>query len=104
MDQDLLLPQVTVYVHEMDCTAHPAMTPGTWRWAVHVGGRPPHDLAHCVQAGGELDRGSAITAGDQVAAAVCVAMRIFGIPASPPTVVELTTDPIPPGRDYIRKI
>jgi hypothetical protein len=99
-----LAPEVTLVVHEIDSDAHPAFAPGTWRWAVHVGGRPPHEVDYCVQAGGERSRGRALDVGDQTAAAVTQALRIFGIPAGQPGLLPLDHDPIPAGGDRIHHL
>lgn len=100
----VLLPEVTVYVHEIDTAAHPTYQPGTWRWAVQVGGRPPHELAACVNAGGERSLSTAIDVGDQVAAAVVLALRLFGVPVGRIRHVVLDHDPIPPGHDFVHDL
>lgn len=102
--QPLLLPEVAVFVHEIDTTAHPTYQPGTWRWAVMVGGRPPHDLDACANAGGERSLQAALDAGDQVAAAVTRALRVFGVPAGPPRRFVLNHDPIPAGGDHLNDL
>lgn len=104
-DQPVMLaPEVALVVHEIDTSVHPAFGPGVWRWAVHVGGRPPAEVDYCVQAGGERSRGQAIDVGDQVAAAVTQALRIFGVPAGPPRLLLLDHDPIPAGGDRIHHL
>jgi hypothetical protein len=90
---ELLTPTVQVYVHPIDTARHPSIPPG-WRWAVHVGGRPPADLRCCVNAGWEPDRSNALLAGEQVGVAVTKAFAMCGLhPAY--TVHELGHDPTP---------
>lgn len=92
-------PVVTVFVHAIDTTVHRSVPPG-WRWAVHVGGRPAHDLAGCVNASWEPDERNACIAGEQVGAAVVKALAMCGLQ---PTcqVFRLAADPIPADHDRI---
>lgn len=97
---DLLFPEVTLFVHQVDVAAHPTVPAGTWRWAVHVGGGRPDDLRGCVQADGQPTEGDAWLAGEQVAVAVAGALRTFGIPADYRR-MRLLRDPVPAGADRI---
>lgn len=92
----LLVPEVTLFVHPVDTAKHPDCQPGSWRWAVHVGGGGPLDLERCVNARVVPTREEAMHVGDLVAAGACVGLRIFGIQASY-TAQVLLTDPIPAG-------
>lgn len=92
-----LVPDVTVVVHPVDTAIHPSYPEG-WRWAVQVGGRPPADVEHCVQAGHCPTQAEATFYGEQCGSAVAKAMRLFGIPARY-GVLALGYDPIPAEAD-----
>jgi hypothetical protein len=96
-DPVIVAPEVAVIVHPIDPEAHPTYPPG-WRWAVHVGGRPPADLDYCVQAGSAESEPEASAAGEMVGAAVAKGLRILGIPARY-GYIRLGYDPLPSSAD-----
>lgn len=96
----MLLPEITLVVHEVNTVAHPTLAPG-WRWAVHAGGGRPDDLSRCAQAGWAPTEAAAWAEGEQVAAACTQACRTFGIPADLRR-LRLLRDPIAAGADRIR--
>jgi hypothetical protein len=99
---EFLVPLVVVYVHEIDTAAHPTIVPG-WRWAVMVGGRPPHDLDFCANSGWAPDRKTALIDGEQVGVAAARAARMFGVPCDYKVAV-IGHDPIPPGEDRLHTL
>lgn len=94
---DDLVPEVTVVIHPINTEAHPTY-PAGYRWAVHVGGGPFHDLSRCVNAGHETSEPMAGVAGESHGVAVAKALRIMGIPAKY-SVTRLEWDPIPAEAD-----
>lgn len=95
----VLLTEVTLFVHEVDTTAHPTVPPG-WRWAVHAGGGRPADLSLCVNAGWCPTRNEALFEGERNAATAVKACRVFGVPVEYRQ-RDLAADPIPAGCDFI---
>jgi hypothetical protein len=92
-----LMPSVLALVHPVDTTAHPTYPPG-YRWAVHVGGRPPADLDYCVQAGHAATESAASAIAEMVAAAVVKGLRLLGCPADY-GYLRLGSDPVPAEAD-----
>ena len=88
-----LLLEITVVVHPVNTDLHD-LPPG-WRWAVMVGGRPPADLDHCVQAGHDPEKPAALVAGESHGVACVQAFRRLGSPARY-AVLQLDWDPLPP--------
>lgn len=93
----VLVAEIAVVVHPVDTTIHPAI-PAGYRWAVMVGGRPPADLAYCVQAGHDPVLEQAMVAGEMVGAACAQALRKLGTPARY-AVKRLDWDPLPAAAD-----
>lgn len=100
VDMVHLSPVVTSFAHPVDAAAHPSYPTGSYRWAVHVGGQPPGELAHCVQAGIEASLTHAAWRGEMVAAAAVKALRALGIPAAFASLL-LDHDPIPAGVENV---
>lgn len=96
----MLLPVVTLVVHEVDTEAHPTVPPG-WRWAVQAGGGRPDDVSRCSQAGWTPTESEAWQEGEVAAVAAVQACRTFGVPVDYRR-LRLLRDPIPPGRDQLR--
>lgn len=96
----MLLPVITLVVHEVDTAAHPSVPPG-WRWAVQVGGGRVDDISRCAQAGWAADEAEAWRQGEVVALAAVQAVRTFGVPAGYQQ-LRLRHDPIPVGHDRLR--
>lgn len=99
-----LAPEVTVFAHEIDVAKHPTYGPGWWRWAVMVGGRPPHELEFCATAGGLRSLADALQRGDEVAAGIIHALRIFGHPVKRARSFVLDHDPVPAGGDIVHDL
>lgn len=95
----MLIPEVTLFVHEIDTGRHPTIPPG-WRWAVHAGGGEPGDLSRCVNAGWCPSKIEALMEGEQNAATAVKACRVFGVPAGYRQ-HELDFDPIAIGEDFV---
>lgn len=95
----MITPSVVVVVHRIDPDAHPTTPPG-WRWAVHVGGRPPADLNYCAGAGWAPTEQQAWLDGEQAGSTACRAARMLGVPADY-RLLPLDYDPIPAGVDRV---
>lgn len=98
----ILTPVVLLVVHPIDTDRHQGW-PAGFRWGVHVGSYPVHDLRFCVNAGYCQMRDEAVRVGDLCAAAVTQALRVFGVPASL-SYRFLDVDPLPPDANTIRFI
>ena len=101
-DADVLVPEVMLVIHPIDTVRHPSVPPG-WRWAVHIGGGPPSDVARVANAGWCPDEASARLEGEQNAATATIAAQIFGVPATYRLLV-LAVDPITPGHDRVQTV
>lgn len=92
-------PTITTYIHPVDTTIHPTY-PSGYRWAIHLGDDGPTNINRCIQAGHSTTMAEAEVARDSHAAAVCVAVTMFGIGVR----LEhetLTSDPIPAEADAL---
>jgi hypothetical protein len=92
-DKPIITPDVVVWVHPINEKEHPTYRPG-FRWAVHVGMMAAGDLKFCCQAGRADTKEEARIVGESYGAAMCKAIRMFGVPARY-SVNELAWDPIP---------
>lgn len=87
-------------VHPVDTLAHPDVPPG-WRWAVQVGGGPPHDLQRCANAGWCPTEREARLEGAVCAAGVLNALAMLGHQMAG-RVLVLDFDPIPASEGRVR--
>lgn len=95
----IIVPQVTVVVHPVNCDVHPLCPPG-FRWAVMVGGVGPTELKFCVNAGHDRAAGMAAIIGESHGVAVVKGLHIMGIRVKY-TVLHLDYDPIPAEADNL---
>jgi hypothetical protein len=86
---------VTVFLHEVDVTAHPTVPPG-WRWAVHLGGNP-HDVSKCMNAGWCPNKTEAALEGEMVGISVAKALKVTHSQEVTYRVQVLDVDPIAEG-------
>lgn len=95
----ILIRQVTVVVHPIDCDVHPTYPPG-FRWAVMVGGVGPAELEFCVNAGHDRTADGAAVTGESHGVAVVRGLRIMNVTAKY-AVMRLDYDPIPAEADNV---
>lgn len=98
----VIFPEVMLVVHPIDTSRHPSIPPG-WRWAVHVGGGPPSDVARVANAGWCPTQPAARAEGEQNAATATVTAQIFGVPATY-RLLLLAEDPVPTGHDRVQTV
>jgi len=99
LGREFLTPDIVVWIHPINTTAHPSYRPG-YRWAVHAGGKAPSDLRFCCNAGREDTLTEARIVGESHGVAACKATRILGVSARY-FVREIGWDPIPSAADDI---